>query len=667
VADEKRELRLDILANAKTRQGTDQAARDIDKVGAAADRADKKTQEFGKTTTVSGDKVEALGTSSEQAARRVATLDKSITKINQDLVFLHESFAGATDAAERMDISKGIRKAENELRRLTRSRNFLADLLPDPEPAAKSFMQKLGSGLSSGGSSIATAAGSKAGLTIGAAIGASAAPVIISALGSAVSAGVGGGVLAIGIAAAAKDPRIAIEGAGVGKRFAAGVQREAIQAFRGPVLQSLGILEASGQRVTQNLGRAFDALADDVVPLTGSLTRGVERITEALANVSEDSGPAIKGLGQSFELLADGVGDFLEIIADGSPEAAANLTLVAGATADVVRFSALALDTWGKLANNAWLTGPLLPLLRDHYQGVAEKQAEAAETGGELAGSFEALTDAAVDQTARLEEMREALEEVYDANRNLYGSEVETAEAIADATEKIKENGEGLDLNTKKGRENRSVLAQLADKLSANYDAYVKVNGAGLGAQEVLRQNREAFIRLAEKAGYSASKASQLADALLGIPKHTQPRVTLRGDETAKDKIAALKNRLASIKDRTVYVRVAMVEGRKLKVEDQLERGRNREFGGPVKKGHAYVVGEKRAEVFVPDRDGRIVPSVEQYQRVGGYASGSAWTAPPASMMTPQRLSMDLNLIGARGKFKEFIEELFRETTLGYS
>ena len=35
-----------------------------------------------------------------------------------------------------------------------------------------------------------------------------------------------------------------------------------------------------------------------------------------------------------------------------------------------------------------------------------------------------------------------------------------------------------------------------------------------------------------------------------------------------------------------------------------------RERGGPVSAGKAYVVGEKRPEVFVPDRSGYILPSV---------------------------------------------------------
>lgn len=37
-----------------------------------------------------------------------------------------------------------------------------------------------------------------------------------------------------------------------------------------------------------------------------------------------------------------------------------------------------------------------------------------------------------------------------------------------------------------------------------------------------------------------------------------------------------------------------------------------RERGGPVRKGQPYIVGEKRAELFVPDQNGKIVPRVPQ-------------------------------------------------------
>ena len=49
-----------------------------------------------------------------------------------------------------------------------------------------------------------------------------------------------------------------------------------------------------------------------------------------------------------------------------------------------------------------------------------------------------------------------------------------------------------------------------------------------------------------------------------------------------------------------------------------------RELGGPVTKGQAYIVGEKRPEIFVPDTNGRIIPSISG---VGPASSGGSVAA----------------------------------------
>src|SRR5690606_4694041 len=51
----------------------------------------------------------------------------------------------------------------------------------------------------------------------------------------------------------------------------------------------------------------------------------------------------------------------------------------------------------------------------------------------------------------------------------------------------------------------------------------------------------------------------------------------------------------------------------------ELNRARaltNREKGGPVKAGRAYVVGERRPELFIPDEDGMILPEVPRFGRL---------------------------------------------------
>jgi phage-related minor tail protein len=49
-----------------------------------------------------------------------------------------------------------------------------------------------------------------------------------------------------------------------------------------------------------------------------------------------------------------------------------------------------------------------------------------------------------------------------------------------------------------------------------------------------------------------------------------------------------------------------------------------REFGGPVSKGRAYIVGEKRPELFVPNTNGIIVPQVPSMDYSGASMAAGA-------------------------------------------
>ena len=43
-----------------------------------------------------------------------------------------------------------------------------------------------------------------------------------------------------------------------------------------------------------------------------------------------------------------------------------------------------------------------------------------------------------------------------------------------------------------------------------------------------------------------------------------------------------------------------------------------------MRKGQPYIVGEKRPELFVPDSNGKILPSVPSSGGGGGFGGGSS-------------------------------------------
>jgi hypothetical protein len=392
MAAEKRELLLDLLARDKTKQATDSAARNLDNVGDSADDATKSTEKLTKATVVAGEELDDLGKAARDNADRVGKLDREIGLVENELGDLARAFADTNVAAERLDISKAVRRMENDLRRLNKNKGVLEGLLPkesDIDGPAKvvgrSLMKSIGAGITSAGESVATKAGASVGPVVGGAIAAAAAPVLVSSLASVLAAGAGAGVIGAGIAVAvARDDKIQAAGANAGQRFMRGLGKAATENFRGPILQSIGILSDAGDRLSDSLGETFRELGDDVVPFTRKVVGAGEAVTGSLLHAAQKSGPALDGLGDAITLVGDGVGDFIAILADGGPEAADNLRLIAGATADLFRMTAVSLDQLNKLSNNPWISGALLPMLRKHY-------ADAAKESDNLKGSTQAL------------------------------------------------------------------------------------------------------------------------------------------------------------------------------------------------------------------------------------------------------------------------------------
>lgn len=307
---------------------------------------------------------------------------------------------------------------------------------PDRSSAA-SFMSKFGGLADAAAGPAMKLLGNHAGITIGAAAGIAAAPVLASAIGSALSGGVGAGVIGAGVALAVKgDPNIQAAGKQVGKDFMSAMTEEA-KVFAGPVRESIAVLEVAGGRVARKWGETFDELRDDVVPFVRDVVGGTERISDAFTNVAKGSGgAALEGLGDTWRLLADGVGDFVEIVSDGGPKAAANLQLVAGATADVLRYTGMTLDSLNKLASNPWVTGPLIPLLREHYVDAADATGTFSKHTQGAANEMESAAAAARGEMAALEGLSAELKAQADpvfaivkAQNDLKKAQKETAEA----------------------------------------------------------------------------------------------------------------------------------------------------------------------------------------------------------------------------------------------
>lgn len=578
MADEKRQLILDLLARNKMSKDTQDAAGDLDKLATAADSADKSTEELGKSTKETEDQIGKFGRSSNDTKAKIANLSSEIEKSEREVVSLAESFERAGTAGERLDITKALRRTQSEIKNLTKVKGILEDILPDPEPQAKSFFQKLDTAVVNGASGISKLLGSKIGITLGASAGAAAAPEIAGAISALVSSGAGLIGIGAGIALAVKKD-VAIQQAGdaAGKKFLSGLETVADKNLQGPILEALGLLSAAGEEVTAKWGEAFKALAPQIRPLTEDIIKAGTSISDSLAGAAENSGPALKGLGDSIILLGNGVSNFITILSNGGPEAASNLRLIAGATADVLTQTATFLNFLDKISANPWITGPLTALLRKHYDSLAEGSTNLSATQGALATAADATTRAMNGQRAAITELATEVQKQQDP-----------VFAFAKAQDTLRDSQKSLNDAVKKyGPNSEQARSATRDLAAAASDLQAKAGATGATLNGKLTPAMRATL---SAAGLTNSQIAEVAKEF--------GRAQSAANKYAKTYKATII---------TQHVDTYAVGGADYNRE--LARGNlgKRAAGGPVARGVPYIVGEQGPEIMVPDVSGRIV------------------------------------------------------------
>lgn len=653
-----RTVKVGLLLEAKQyRDEAKQAARDTksleEKLADAAKAGDKAGTSLdgaGKKAGGSGRAAKVAAADYEEMRRQLSTLDRQIQQTERSITSLAKGYAETGKA----DLLEEIRKQKGQLSQLRDVRK----LLPEPdEKSARSWGGKLVGGIVSGGLSVSAKAGGSLGPVIGGAAGAAAAPVLVSALASALSAGTSLGILGVGVMAIAKNPAVADAGEEFGERFMGGLRREATRSLQGTILDQLDKLGDAGDRVTRRLGQGFDAIAPHVDGFTSKLIKLGERGVDAFVDVAEESGPALDGFGDSLLLIGDGVNYFVRNLADGGPEAANNLRMIAGATADLLKYTSNTLDAMNRLANNEWITGPLLPLLRKHYKGAAdeagaltgelgEQPGAAAAAGAGLRGLGEDtafasinadtltkrqkdLTDAQKALQVSLDSLAPSQKRAADLSTNLkkandllYGATMRNADANQayeaswdDLSASVKENGRSLVDHTAKGRANRTAMIGLLNSSTALYFANIEAGESTDSARKKHERRTEAVRKEAVRLKLNKEETQRLIATYGRIPGRKTTNLVTRGVDAVADAfldLAAVQLHLAkgtplsgSLKRRLARAQYGMPDTK-------------RAFGGPLP---GYAPHDRADNVVYAGTPGEWViqrPTVRKVERQFG-------------------------------------------------
>lgn len=598
----KRELILDLLARDKSGPAITGFGQKLKNAGDEADKAGRKAKGFGQDSDRAARGADNLGDEAGQAQRRLAGLDRELGESRTKLGGLAQAFADTGDKAQRMDISKEIRRTETEIRKLDKSKGILAALIPDGNESA-SIGKKLAGQLAGAAGTIGKSAG-PIGMALGASIAVAASPVILGGISAALAGAVGGAGIAGGIAAAVSaDKSLQDAGKSLGKKFISGIQGEATQNFGGPIRAALGVLTDAADRAVGKIGDIFENTSSSVVPFIRNIVQGGEAILDAFAKITDDGGAALDGLGNSVRVVAEGVADFLTAVTDDGEGAASSLESIAGATADILRFTGELIGAWNSLSDSPWMG--LVPLIKDHYH-------EAAEAGDDLAGSQAAVTDGFNSAADAADREKGALEGLSEQLR----AQTDPVFGLLDAQDKLKEAQDRVKQSTKDhGKTSKETRTALRDLAKAALDLEGRAGELG---ETFNGQMTPALRNTLRAAGLTDGQISDLAGQFRNakgagdnFAKTYKARAKVDGAAEARrelNRAAAAANAIPNVV--TIAMRVTGVTNVS-KAAHAVQKNSGRARGGPVTNGVPYWVGEEGPELIVPSTNGVVLDSVK--------------------------------------------------------
>jgi hypothetical protein len=261
----------------------------------------------------------------------------------------------------------------------------------------------------------------------------------------------------------------------------------------------------------------------------------------------------------------------------------------------------------------------------DQAKAAAEAEKVLGVEVKTAADKVKTATDAVHSYSQALQDAGLAVLSTRDAQRNLIQSVVDAEAAVA-------KNGKTLDINTQAGRDNAAALdAQAGKALGLSKSIYDETH-----SEEALRvslvKSRDSLVATGIRFGMTKAEAGAYADKVLKIPDKKKTDVLIAGRTQAEADAAAIKARLDALHPVTIEVKVkvpVMPKGVLTAAGEAAWKSSfvnflpGRASGGPVAAGVPYIVGERRAEVFVPETNGTILP------RVGGGGGGSGGGGSP--------------------------------------
>jgi hypothetical protein len=428
-------------------------------------------------------------------------------------------------------------------------------------------------------------------------------PAIGALAGGALVLGFGAGLAGLGLMMAAKSQAVKEAWAKTLGQVGADMQLIS-KPFESTLIQISGTFRRTVDAFNPYLQRAFSKMAapiagfaDDAGHALEGLTPAVGPLTDAFISVLHAVGGALPGAVKSLtdgltelansvnknpQALADlvtGIGnvanDALHLITvlndvnTGFSDMTGGLSLVDVTMAAVgaligpltLTFTALGkgIDlvnaALGRNGENADVSGKSMADAAAKTVALANAHGELGPAAHGAADGTAAAAKAAADDAKKAADAKAATEAwitslftLKNLTLGLSGAQISYQQAVDDASASVKENGRQHDINTAKGRANKTALDSVASSANAQTEAMLRSGRGTASAASTAEKSRTQFIQLAQKMGYNKQQAEAMAAAMIAIPNVSREAKLVANKKDLEDKLAAARHALADPK-----------------------------------------------------------------------------------------------------------------------
>jgi hypothetical protein len=571
------------------------------------------------------DGVEKLGGKMKDTAEDSKRLGQQIEETSKKAQDLKLQIARTGDVT----LFGDLRRQESLLGKLEKIREELEKV----DDAAAGVSASLGGAAAGGGIGGilkgAPSAGGASGPLIagGAAAIAALSPAIGATVAAAVLGSVGTGGVIGGVALAAQDTRVKAAFKEVGKEMFEGVG-DAASPFVQPLIQAASTFGDAWRQEAPEFRKNFETLSEAVDPLAKGLTGFIHNLGPGLGSAFKASIPLAEEFGEELAAMGTDVSDFLRAMARSAPGAKIALNDlftvvdfgldVLGDGTEILSKTYEGMRKLGLVAPPEWLLQTsrgtafvAFDILNHELEKSVNNLKNVLTPTEELERAQEDAADAAKRQADAIAQLNKKVDAYYDAILGPLDAEERWHRAILATKEALAENGKTLAINTRAGLDNR-------DAIEEQFAAAKNRLDMGTLTEEQYQREIDNLGALKKQFKDTTGFIDGLIAAYRRVPSEVRSTLSVTAEGSGLGILLRLLKAQA-----TGGVPFSMGEhsGSQIKQLVGATAGLPgpghgaffdlpaRASGGPVLAGHAYMVGERGPEPFIPSTNGTILPS----------------------------------------------------------